>query len=92
MVRNIADRKIVTCREAMEKYEKYYIGFVTTEDNVTDPDNEKGYVVCIMDTYDEGYTFSRETDEGQFISIMPGYAVGGTEIGAIVYEGAYHDE
>ena len=92
MVKKIDKKVVMTCREAMEKYAKYYIGFVTTEENYTDPDNEKGYVVCIMDTYDESYTFPRSTDEGQFISVMPGYSVGGTEIGAIIYGGAYHDE
>jgi hypothetical protein len=87
----IDDKEIMTCREAMEKYDKYYIGFVTTERNYDDPDNEKGYVVCIMDAYDEGFTIPRKTSDGRFISIMSGYAVGGTEIGAILYGGAYHD-
>jgi hypothetical protein len=58
----------------MEKYANYYIGFVITEENIIDPDNEKGYVVFIMDSYDEGYTLPRRTNDGSFISVMPGYA------------------
>ena len=92
MVKLIADKEIMTCREAMEKYENYYIGFVITEQNLNDPDNEKGYAVCIMDSYDEGFTIPRRTDDGQFITIMSGYSVGGTEIGVILYEGVFHDQ
>jgi hypothetical protein len=82
-VKYINDKTILTLREAREKYEKFYIGFVDTEPLYHDPDNTKGYVVCVMDDYDEGYTFPRETDDGSFIGIMSGYAVGGTEIGGI---------
>ena len=92
MVKKIDSKEIMTRSEAMEKYKKYHIGFVTTERQLSDPDNTKGYVVCIMDSYDEGYTIPRRTDDGRFISVMSGYAVGGTEIGALYYGGVYHDQ
>ena len=90
MVTILDNKEITTCREAMIRYENHYIGFVVTEQNFTDPDNEKGYVVCIMDSYEEGFSIPRRTDDGQFITVMPGYAVGGTEIGVILYEGVSH--
>ena len=87
MVKQISDKKIMTINEAREKYKNNYFGFITTEQNVTNPNNSLGYVVCVMDSYDEGYSFPRRTDEGFFISVLTGYAVGGTEIGAIIFEG-----
>jgi len=92
MVKKVDKKEIMTSRQAKEQYREFHIGFVTTEQNMTDPDNEKGYVVCIMDSYDEGYNIPRRTDNGDFISIMSGYAVGGTEIGALLYGGVYHDQ
>ena len=86
MVKMIENMEIISSREAMEKYEAYYIGFVTTNQNFSDPDNEMGYVVFIMDTYDEGFAVPRKTDNDQFIAIMPGYAVGGTEIGGVYFD------
>ena len=91
MVQTIDGINIITSREARETYENYYIGFVTTEQNLSDPDNEMGYVVYIMDSYDEGFTIPRRTNEGHFISIISGYAVGGIEIGAIYFGGVYYD-
>jgi len=82
-VKKIDDQEIITTREAKEKYKQYHIGFVITEPKIEDPDNEKGYVVCILDSYNEGFTIPRKTDDGAFISIMPGYSVGGTELGGI---------
>ena len=85
-VKYINDMTILTLREAREKYRKFYVGFVDTEPKYHDPDNTKGYVVCIMDEYEEGYTIPRETSDGKFISLMSGYAVGGTQIGGICFD------
>ena len=85
MVMKVDDHEVMTSREAMEKYEKYFIGFVTIEQNLSDPDNEIGYVIYIMDTYDEGFSIPRRTESNQFIAVMPGYAVGGTEIGGVYF-------
>ena len=91
LVRKIDDTELLSISEAREKYKKYFVGFVTTEQNLSDPDNTKGFVVYVMDSHDEGYTFPRRTEDGKFISVFEGYAVGGTEIGALIYGGAYHD-
>jgi hypothetical protein len=53
---------------------------------MADPDNEKGYVVCVMDSYDEGFGIERKTENGDFIAVMPGYAVGGTFIGGVCFD------
>ena len=82
-VKIISDKTIMTTREARKKYRTYHIGFVSTEKNLQNPDNEKGYVVCIMDTYEEGFEIERKTEDGKFISVLSGYAVGGTEIGGV---------
>ena len=68
------------------KYRKYYFGFIETEQNLSDPNSSLGYVVCIMDTRKEGFTIPRETEDGTFISTMPGYAVGGIELGGLILE------
>ena len=73
-VKNIDDKEIMTTHEVREKYKKYHIGFATTEKNLVNTDNEKGYVVCVMDSYDEGFEIQRKTDDGKFISILSGYA------------------
>ena len=78
----------MTISDAREKYKKYYFGFITTEQNLSDPNDSLGYVVCVMNSYSESYTFPRRTNDGSFISVLTGNAVGGTEIGAIIYEGA----
>ena len=85
-VKKIDEKEIITTREAKEKYEKHHMGFVVTEPKIEDPDNEKGYVVCLLDSYDEGFKISRKTGDGKFISILSGYAVGGTEIGGVCFD------
>jgi len=84
-LRTISDRTILTSRAAREKYSSYYIGFARVEPNMTDPDNEKGYVVFVANTKRELQTMPRETDDGFRISIEPGYALGGVEIGGLYY-------
>ena len=85
MIRQIDNEGTMTCREAKEKYEQYYIGFVTTEQNMSNPDCEVGYVICIMDTYEEGFSIPRRTEDNSFVTVMPGYAVGGKEIGGVYF-------
>jgi len=81
MVRKIDEKEILTRLAARKKYEAHYIGMVLTEQKPKDFDNEKGYVVYITDSYDEQFEIPRKTDDGHYISTMPGYAVGGTQLG-----------
>ena len=71
----IDSREILTAREAKEKYEKYYIGFVITEVNMQNPDFMKGYVAYLFNSYDEGMKFAAEKREYIKLCITRGYAV-----------------
>jgi hypothetical protein len=83
MVTATDSREIMTKLAARKKYERYYIGFVATEQKMNDPDNELGYVAYIADTHDEIYSLPRFAEDGGYIAKWPGYAVGGTEIGGV---------
>jgi hypothetical protein len=76
-VRQINDEIMMTSSEAHEKYATLYVGFARVESNMSDPDNERGYVVYVADTKKEMHTMPRKTESGVSISIEPGYALGG---------------
>ena len=86
MIRKITDKKIITSVEAREKYEKNYIGMVMTEEKMHDPDNALGYVLYVMDEYEEQFQIPRWLDDKTFISTMPGMDVGGTEISWLYFD------
>lgn len=73
--------------DARKKYEDKYIGMVITEQKLNDPNNSMGYVVYIMDTYEETFKIPRNLEGGLFVSTMPGMAVGGIEIGGLYFNG-----
>ena len=86
MIQKIDDKTIMTTSEARKKYSAYFLGFVTTERNMEDHDNEKGYVLFLMDTYNEGYDIPRFLEDGEFVAVLPGYAVGGIELGGVIFD------
>ena len=85
MIRKITDKEILTSVEAREKYEKNYIGMVITEQKLHDPDNSRGYVLFVMDEYEEQFQIPRWLDDNTFVTTMTGMAVGGLEIGGWVF-------
>ena len=86
MVRKIEDKEIMTTRETREKYKEYYIGFVTTERNMEDPDNTRGRVVFMAGSKNEIYEAPEFKEKRKKISVITGYAVGGTEIGGVYFD------
>ena len=86
MITKIDIKEITTCLNARQKYENKYIGMVVTDQKLQDPDNTKGYVIYLMDSYDETFKIPRRLEDGSFISSMPGMAVGGTEIGGVFFD------
>jgi len=86
MVKQIDSRDIITNLEARMKYRDKYIGFVTVDQKMADPDNEKIIVKYLIDTYDDCFLLPLKTADGQIISHMEGLGVGGTEIGGIVFD------
>jgi hypothetical protein len=86
MITKIEDREYMTCTEARQKYEKHYVGMVITDQKLHDSENSLGYVVYIMDTYDETYEIPRHLDGGLFVVAMPGMAVGGIEMGCVCFD------
>ena len=75
MVQRIDNNELMTCVNAKRKYSDKYIGFVTTEQNMADPDNELGYVVYLADFEDELNQIPTYTDDDEYISIMTGFSV-----------------
>jgi len=84
MIQQINDKEIMTVQEAMQEYSEFFIGFVIVEQNLRNPYEEKGYVLFLADTYDEGLDESIDMDLD--ISVLRGYSVeepvevGGLEI------------
>jgi hypothetical protein len=85
MITKIDEIEYMTCTEARRKYEKNYIGMVITEEKLHDPPNAVGYVLYITDTKKELNQMPYKLDDDTYIYQVPGMAVGGLEIGAIVY-------
>ena len=73
MVQQIDDKEIITVQEAMREYSEYFIGFVIVEQNLRNPYDEKGYVLFLADTYDEGLDESMDFELD--ISVLRGYSV-----------------
>ena len=86
MIRKITDKEILTTVAARRKYEKNYIGMVMTEEKMHDPDNALGYVLYVMDEYEEQFQIPRWLDDETFVSTLTGMAVGGMEIGGWVFD------
>ena len=85
MIEKIDGKEIMTSLEARKKYKKYYIGYVSVERKMTDWDNSLVYVLYTM-TREDRYNIPKRTEDGKVISMMPGHAVGGIEIGVLYYE------
>ena len=86
MIKKLSEKEILTRIAARKKYERHYIGMVITEQKLKDPDNSLGYVLYLMDKYDEQFEIPRWLDEETFVATMPGMAVGGTEIGGVCFD------
>ena len=82
MIQKIDSKELTTRLAARKKYGPHYIGMVFIEQKPTDFDNEMGYVLYVMDTEEEQFEIPRETDDGRYISTMPGHSVGGLRMGA----------
>ena len=86
MIIEINEKVVLTDLEARKKYRDKYIGYITVEQNITDPENEKIIVIYTADSYDESFEIPSETEEGQLIARMAGLGIGGTEIGGICFD------
>ena len=73
MIQQIDIKETITVQEAMREYSEYFIGFVIVEQNLKNPYEEKGYVLFLADTYDEGLDESMDIDLD--ISVLRGYSV-----------------
>ena len=73
MIQHIDNQEVVTVLEAMHKYAEYFIGFVIVEQNLRNPYQERGYVLFLADTYDEGLDESMDIDLD--ISVLRGSSV-----------------
>jgi len=73
MIQHINNKEIIAVQDAMSKYAEYFIGFVIIEQNLRNPYEEKGYVLFLADTYDEG--LDESTDSELDISVLRGYSV-----------------
>ena len=87
-IQKIDDIEIITSIAARKKYRSHWIGFVVTEQNLADPENELGYVVYIANSENEAYQMPRFADDGKYIAKMPGQAVGiaRIEVGGLQFE------
>ena len=86
MISEIGKRVVLTDLEARKIYRDKYIGYITIEQNITDPENEKIIVLYTADNYEESFEIPSETDDGQHIARMAGLGIGGTEIGGICFD------
>ena len=73
MIQHIDNKKLITVQEAMREYSEYFIGFVIVEQNLRNPYDEKGYVLFLADSYDEGLDECIKMDLD--ISVLRGYSV-----------------
>jgi len=73
MIRYLDNKEVLTAREAMHGFSENYIGFVVVEQNLRNPDFERGYVLFLADTYNEGLEESTDSDFN--ISVLRGYEV-----------------
>jgi len=86
VIRKVDDKEILTSLEARKKYQDKFIGFVTVEQKITDPENERIRVMYTADGYDESFKMPAKTESGDFISIAIGMGVGGTMMGGICFD------
>jgi hypothetical protein len=68
-------RDILTTREARSKYSKNYIGFITTEQNLENPDFCRGYVEYLFTSEVEGLKLASELRSTKRMSILRGYGI-----------------
>ena len=54
VIQHMDDQEVMSAREAMHKYSTNYIGFAVIEQNLRNPNAEKGHILFLADTYDEG--------------------------------------
>jgi hypothetical protein len=85
MITKIEEKEIMTRVEARRKYKKHYICMAITHEKMHDPDNAEGYVIYITDTQKETYQIPRRLDNGLQISKLPGMALGGIEMGGLIF-------
>ena len=84
MIRKIDSEELTTRIAAQKKYSNNYIGMVFIEQNPADFENDRGYVLYLMETEEEQFQIPRETEDGRYISIMSGHGpfLGGLRMGA----------
>jgi hypothetical protein len=78
--------EVITDLEARKKYRDKYIGYVTVEQRITDPENERIMVLYTADNFNESYEMPSKTANGELISRTVGLGVGGTEIGGVFFD------
>ncbi|MDR2590818.1 MAG: hypothetical protein LBC71_07530 [Oscillospiraceae bacterium] len=84
MIQQIDNQEVLTARQAMQKYDKKYIGFFVVKQNMRNPDFEEGHVIFLADSYIEGLDESMDSDDN--IGVLRGYdvnepaEVGGLEV------------
>jgi hypothetical protein len=71
----VDSKDIITTREARKKYNQNYIGFITTEQNLENPDFCKGYVEYLFFSLSEGLKLASELRPNKRISVLRGYGV-----------------
>jgi hypothetical protein len=86
MIYKVDNKETVTRLDAKKKYRDKYIGYITAQQRITDPENEIIIVVYTADNYDESYEIPAKAENGQFIARMAGLGVGGTEIGGVYFD------
>jgi hypothetical protein len=75
MAQIIDCKDILTTSEARRKYRRNYIGFITTEQNLENPDFCRGYVEYLFTSQTEGLKLARDLRPSKRISVLRGYGV-----------------
>jgi hypothetical protein len=86
MICETNSKEVMTDLEARKKYRDKYIGYITVEQRITDPENERIMVLYTADSFNESYEMPPKTDKGEIISRTAGLGVGGTEIGGVIFD------
>lgn len=84
MIQYVATHDVMSAREAIQGNSNNYIGFAVIEQNLRHPNSERGYILFLADTYDEGLDECMRIDLN--ISVLRGLnvnepvEVGGLEV------------
>ena len=91
MARELESIEQMTLHEACMKYADFFFGFIITKQNLSNPFNSEGLVVCIAETEEEMHAMPSKSKDGKYISRMRGYAAKSmVELGDIVTRCTQH--